>query len=233
MPERFTDMLGGKSTAVFLGEAGSGKSEIAINFAIGLKGGTRGKVHFFDMDQTKPLFRSRDVADEIKSAGVVFHSGGEESIEDVASVPPGVIEAMREPDSFVILDIGGNERGARMIGQYHAYLNGDDCRVFFVINPYCPWSKDFPSITETIGMISKASRIERVHVVSNPNFGSETTAEDVAAGHKRLKDILEGRLEISFVCAMEHLCGTLSAHIEDVLVPIQRFFRYPWQDARD
>ena len=231
MPSRFTDLMGGKSTAVFLGEAGSGKSEIAINFAIGLKNETGAKVHFFDMDQTKPLFRSRDVADEMVRAGVVFHSNSDASVEDVASVPPGVVEAIREPESFVILDIGGNERGARMIGQYHAYINGDDSRVFFVINPYCPGSKDFDSIAETIAKISRASRVRRVHIISNPNFGAETTAEDVAEGHRRLLDILGGRLQVSFACAMENLCAALSARMGDVLVPIRRFIRYPWQDA--
>ena len=30
-------------------------------------------VHFFDMDQTKPLFRSRDVREQLEQAGVVFH----------------------------------------------------------------------------------------------------------------------------------------------------------------
>jgi len=233
LPARFTDLLGGKSAAVFLGGSGSGKSEIAINFAIGLKNETGGKVHFFDMDQTKPLFRSRDVAGQITEAGVAFHANTAESVEDVPAVPAGVAEALREPGSFVILDIGGNERGARMIGQYHAYLNGDGCRVFFVVNPYCAWSGDFESIAGTIEKISKASRIARVQIISNPNFGMETTADDVAEGHIWLRDILGGRFEISFVCAMEHLCGALSTRIEDVLVPIRRYIRYPWQDASD
>jgi hypothetical protein len=233
LPQRFTDLLGGRSTAVFLGEAGSGKSEIAINFALGLKGENDRRIHFFDMDQTKPLFRSRDVAEQMRRAGVVFHSNSEESIEDVASVPPGVVEAISEPDSFVILDIGGNERGARMIGQYHQYLNREDCRVFFVINPYCAWSKDYPGIAATIHKISGASRIEQIHIVSNPNFGAETTAEDVITGHARLKGILEGQLEIAFVCAMEHLYGALQSRIEETLIPITRFIRYPWQDTCD
>lgn len=44
---------------VFIGEAGSGKTETAVNLALRMarEGGRR--VHFFDMDQTKPLFRAR------------------------------------------------------------------------------------------------------------------------------------------------------------------------------
>ena len=51
---------------VFLGEAGSGKSEIAINLAFDLARKCNRKIHFFDMDMTKPLFRSRDLSEELK-----------------------------------------------------------------------------------------------------------------------------------------------------------------------
>ena len=54
----------GKKNFVFIGEAGSGKSEIAINFAVNLARIADRPVHFFDMDQTKPLFRSRDVKEK-------------------------------------------------------------------------------------------------------------------------------------------------------------------------
>ena len=43
--------------AVFLGEAGCGKSELAVHLALSLAGKGR-EVHFFDLDQTKPLMRS-------------------------------------------------------------------------------------------------------------------------------------------------------------------------------
>ncbi|NLA87780.1 MAG: hypothetical protein GX847_10990, partial [Clostridiales bacterium] len=57
MAQVITDLLDGKKTVIFLGESGSGKSEISINFAMRLRGETDRIIHFFDMDQTKPLFR--------------------------------------------------------------------------------------------------------------------------------------------------------------------------------
>ena len=54
---------------VFLGEAGCGKSELAVHLALELAGQGR-EVHFFDLDQTKPLMRSRDVESLLESAGV-------------------------------------------------------------------------------------------------------------------------------------------------------------------
>lgn len=234
MSQRFTELLGGKKTVVFLGEAGSGKSEIAINFAIGLKGETKEKIHFFDMDQTKPLFRSRDVANKIREAGIEFHSNMTQSIEDVAAIAPGVIESITEPDSYVILDIGGNEHGARMIGQFSQYINSEESVVLFLINPYRPWSRNLQNIIETLGKITAASRTTNIRIVSNPNFGSETTAEDILQGNEKLRKMLReinvGKFQISFVCALESLCGELESKIKEPLIPVKIYILYPWQE---
>ncbi|MEG1753002.1 MAG: hypothetical protein RR234_03735, partial [Christensenella sp.] len=55
----------GKKNFVFIGEAGSGKSEIAVNFAQALCQQRDREVHFFDLDMTKPLFRTRDISNEL------------------------------------------------------------------------------------------------------------------------------------------------------------------------
>ena len=58
------------SNVVFLGEAGSGKSELALNFAQALAELGGKPVHFFDLDMTKPLFRSRDRREALEALGV-------------------------------------------------------------------------------------------------------------------------------------------------------------------
>ena len=60
------------SNTVFLGEAGCGKSELAVHLALELA--EQGKaVHFFDLDQTKPLMRSRDAEALLADAGAAVH----------------------------------------------------------------------------------------------------------------------------------------------------------------
>ena len=59
----------GKRNFVFLGEAGCGKSELAVNLACRLAAGDR-PVHLFDLDMTKPLFRTRDLGNALEQAGV-------------------------------------------------------------------------------------------------------------------------------------------------------------------
>jgi hypothetical protein len=68
-----TAAVGDRSNYLFLGEAGCGKSEIAVNLALALAARGEKPVHFFDLDMTKPLFRSRDVSAMLTDAGVTVH----------------------------------------------------------------------------------------------------------------------------------------------------------------
>ena len=66
MDKTFGDLLLEKKNFVFIGEAGSGKSEIILNVAAKLARETGKKVDMFDLDQTKPLYRSRDMKEAFK-----------------------------------------------------------------------------------------------------------------------------------------------------------------------
>ena len=93
--ERILEQLSERKNFVFLGEAGSGKSELAINFArhMAARGGR--PVHFFDLDMTKPLFRSRDAAAELEAAGIVVHF--QEQFMDAPTLVGGVSPLLRHP----------------------------------------------------------------------------------------------------------------------------------------
>src|SRR5699024_12226421 len=112
---------------VFIGEAGSGKTETAVNLALRMarEGGRR--VHFFDMDQTKPLFRARDCEAQLEREGVVFHFQAQ--YLDAPTVASGVIETLRDEGSAVIMDIGGGSHGSHMIGQFSHLLRSEERRV--------------------------------------------------------------------------------------------------------
>ena len=70
MDKDFGDLLKEKKNFLFIGEAGSGKSEIVLNVAAKLAEQTGAKVQVFDMDQSKPLYRSRDMKDAFAQKGV-------------------------------------------------------------------------------------------------------------------------------------------------------------------
>ncbi|MGF6376007.1 hypothetical protein M2140_001077 [Clostridiales Family XIII bacterium PM5-7] len=214
----------GKKNFVFLGEAGSGKSEIAMNIAIGLKQATDRPVHFFDLDQTKPLFRSRDAKTHLEEAGVQFHY--EEQFFDAPTSVGGVREQLADENSIVVMDVGGNHQGARLIGGYAPFLNQHGTEAFFVINPYRPWSKDVESIDGTLSSILKVSHIQQVSIISNPNLGTSTTIEEIITGNQKVEEMIGEYIHIGYISAMENLCEQLTVPVP--ILPIKLYLTSPW-----
>ena len=89
-----TTAVGDRSNYIFLGEAGCGKSEIAVNLALKLAAQGKRPVHFFDMDMTKPLFRARDAARLLTDAGVTVHF--EEQFIDAPTLVGGPAVLLRD-----------------------------------------------------------------------------------------------------------------------------------------
>ena len=117
----------GKRNFVFLGEAGCGKSELAVNLACRLAAGPD-PVHLFDLDMTKPLFRTRDLGDTLEKAGVQLHF--EEQFMDAPTVSGGVMRLLRDGSALTVLDVGGDYIGARSIGGYAPLLNRPETAAF-------------------------------------------------------------------------------------------------------
>ena len=166
-----------KPNSVFLGEAGCGKSELAVHLALELAAQGH-EVHFFDLDQTKPLMRSRDAEALLTGAGVTVHF--ERQCADAPTQVGGLVPLLLDARKAVILDVGGNDTGARLIGGYAHLLK--DADVWFVVNPYRPWSSTTEHIDGTLSAILRASRLKMPRFLLNPNLGADTTPEEFLAG---------------------------------------------------
>ena len=217
----------GKRNFVFLGEAGCGKSELAVNLACRLAAGGK-QVHLFDLDMTKPLFRTRDLGDALERAGVTLHF--EEQFMDAPTVSGGVMRLLREEDAYTVLDVGGDYIGARSIGGYATLLVRPDTAVYYPMNPYRPWSGTLEHLDRVLTEILSVShlRFDTLLPAANPNLGEATTAEDVLEGIRRLEQLLEDRWSIRFVGAEERLFPQLEGRVAYPLFPVRRRIIYPW-----
>ena len=228
MNMHFMKFIEHKSNFVFIGEAGSGKSEIAINFARQLVELNEKPVHFFDMDMTKPLFRSRDVKEMIEGFGINFHH--QEQFFDAPTLVGGVNALLKDENRFVVMDVGGNDIGARAIGGFAPKINQDHTAVFYVLNAYRPWSTNLDHIDGTLSSILKTSHIklDQIRIVSNPNNGVFTTGDEVLQGHAKLSEMLGSMIETEFTCVNETLMSHVSDKINGPIMPIHLYLTYPW-----
>lgn len=228
MKEFMKQCTKGKTNFLFLGEAGSGKSEIAINFARYLAKLQEKPVHFFDMDMTKPLFRSRDVVDQVEKLGIVFHY--EEQFYDAPTMVGGVNLLLKDEDCYVVLDVGGNDVGARAIGGYAPKINKEHTTVYYVLNAFRPWSGNMEHIDGTLSGILGISHIQlgRIHMINNPNMGLTTTAQEVVEGMKRMEEMMEPYMELDFACVKEELYEQVRQMVPGKLMPIRLYLTYEW-----
>lgn len=218
---------------VFLGEAGCGKSELAINLAKLLLREGNLPVHMFDLDMTKPLFRSRDKAKDLEDQGIIFHF--EEQFYDAPTSGGGVNVSLANKEQYSILDVGGDFIGARQIGAYAPFLNRDDTRIYYMINNYRPWSADIDHIDAVLGQTLGVShlQLERIHIVANPNLGPSTSLDDVLWGYKQIDNMISPYKPIDFVCVEEGLCSGAEKALADKevpILPITRNLAYPWDE---
>ncbi|MEG1633249.1 MAG: hypothetical protein RR314_04275 [Oscillospiraceae bacterium] len=203
---------------VFIGEAGSGKTETALSLALAMVGQAERSVHFFDMDQTKPLFRARNAAGLLEREGIIFHF--QSQYMDAPTVAPAVMETLMDERAHVLVDVGGGAQGAHMIGQFSHILNRPNTRVFYLINPYRPWSGSAENIAETMARVTGDSRLAGIHLVASPNLGAGTTAREVIEGEKRLRELCGG-LPIDFISVLESLCAEVSAAVSEPVLPLR------------
>ncbi|MFP3154709.1 hypothetical protein LQZ18_09860 [Lachnospiraceae bacterium ZAX-1] len=218
----------GKNNFIFIGGAGSGKSEIAVNFTNYILKEQEKPVHFFDMDMTKPLFRSRDLGGQLEKIGIIVHY--EEQFMDAPTLVGGTKELLKNKDCYVVMDVGGDHIGARAIGGVMSGINRDKTVIYYVLNAFRPWSDDILHIDETLGEILSSAhvKVEELHLINNPNFGYTTTLKEAQEGFLRMRELTSPYRLMDFTCIREELYEEAKQEIDMELMPLHLYLTYPW-----
>ena len=220
----FLRQLNEKKNFVLLGESGCGKSEIALNLALLLV--QEREVDFYDLDQTKPLYRSRDVRERLITSGIRFHC--EEQFYDAPTATGGVAQSLTDSGRFTVLDVGGNDTGARLIGRYANLLNRPEAALFYVVNVYRPWSQSAEGIDATMSSILRAARLREILVLANPNLGAETMAAEFLEGLERTRALLDPYIAVRAACIRAELYEQVRSQTGLPLLPLRLYLKKEW-----
>ena len=223
------DLLDEKNNFVFIGESGSGKSEIALNIALLLADRKVRAVDLFDLDQTKPLFRSRDMKEQFLSKGVSIHY--QKQFLD-APVMVGGVRASLTSDNYTLLDIGGGHQAAKFAGAYADLLTKDDTVPIYVFNPYRPWSGNIESIDATMMHILGSMRLDHIYLLANPNLGYETSIKEFNEGISIADELFKEYTNINSACVRFDLYEQVKNMTDKCLIPLELFLSHS-QDFMD
>ena len=133
---------------VFTGHYGSGKTETAVNFALKLKE-TEKNVALIDLDIVNPFFRSADAAELLEKAGIrveipLFANTN----VDIPALTGNMAALIRDEEWNVVLDVGGDDLGAKAVGRYHRCVFSDQLSAGLCSGPgpdrRRPWHHHLP-----------------------------------------------------------------------------------------
>ena len=181
-----------KRVTLFAGHYGSGKTNVAVNFALRLAG--EGKpVTLADMDIVNPYYRSKDSAKELESAGVkVIASAYANTNVDVPALPQEMYSVTEDKSRYAVLDVGGDDRGALALGRYApAILQENDYHMVYVFNASRPLSRTAEAALEIMREIETAGGIPFTAIVNNTNLGRETEWATVTASRAEAEKLSE------------------------------------------
>ncbi len=208
-----------KRITVFMGHYGSGKTNVAVNYAIGLK--NIGKnVSIYDLDIVNPYFRTVDAQNTLKEHGVnLIVSPFAETNVDIPAMNAASYKMLVDKTENAVLDIGGDDRGALALGRFSGkIIEENDYQVLLVLNPFRPETRDIDGAMQIIDEIEKSGKLPFTGIVNNANLGKETTEKDIFYGLEFSEKLCKkSGLEISFSAIRRDLIKGEVTKIKNIL----------------
>ena len=222
-----------KRLTIFAGHYGSGKTNIAVNYALLLAKENK-KVCIADLDIVNPYFRTKDSAKELDAAGIELISPQfANSNVDLPALPAEAYKLVTDKKTYGIMDIGGDDRGAYALGRYVPGMKEENnYRMIFVANCYRPLTRTAEDALEVMREIEAACGLSFTDIVNNSNLGTETTAETVLSSLSFIEELsnLSG-LPVFATTAVSHVAKELEGKLTNV-IPLrlqEKYFDLPSQ----
>ena len=222
-----------KRLTLFAGHYGSGKTNIAVNYAMQLAG--EGKpVSIADLDIVNPYFRTADSAKELEAAGVhLIRPQFANTNVDLPALPAEAYQLLTDKTSYGIMDIGGDDRGAYALGRYvPAIKEENDYRMVFVANCYRPLTRTPEEAMEVMAEIEAACSLKFTDIVNNSNLGTETNADTVLQSIAYIDKLSElSGLPVFMHTAKAEIAAELSQKLPNVMAMTlqEKYFDLPEQ----
>lgn len=218
-----------KRINVFTGHYGSGKTEIALNFALKLKEKYE-KVVICDMDIVNPYFRTNDVREFLAERGIrVIAPDYACTNVDIPVLPGDVLSVFADKETHAVLDLGGDDDGAVALGGYFNYMKDEDFDMFFVLNLLRPMTQELSDIKELAGNIELMSRLKITGLIDNTNLSYLTEPKHVSESVEKAEQIAkELNVPLKYISGTkENLAGILPEY-KDKAFYLELFMKLPF-----
>lgn len=216
-----------KRVTLFAGHYGSGKTNIALNYARWLRHQNL-NVTIADLDIVNPYFRTKDSEAALAEEGIgLIVSAFANSNVDLPAMPKEAYTLVGDRQTHAVLDIGGDDRGALALGRYTPAIKEEgDYEMLFVVNRSRPLTRTVTDTLEVMKEIESACGLPFTAIVNNTNLGLETSAQDVLASLPYAQELSQRTgLPVKMTCAARKLQEALEGKIPNLFpLTIQKLY---------
>lgn len=219
--------------AIIVGDYGSGKTEVSVNLALERKRAGV-DVRIADLDLVNPYFRTREARQQLQSRGIDLVLPPPAYLyADLPILSPAIAGLLRRPSPLTILDVGGEDAGAVVLGALADALQEQNVRMLQVVNPSRPQTQTVEGCLQVRTAIESASRLPVRGWIVNAHLMDETTMTIIEAGY-RFGRRLAGTSGLPLVCitAPHALAAAVSQRVGDCpVLAIRRQLVPPWKQS--
>lgn len=224
------DLMKDARIRIFIGHYGSGKTEFAVNYAMQLSKQTSG-VSLCDLDIVNPYFRSREKATLLEANEIQVISGarGHDANLDVPMVSPAILAPLQDENRQVILDVGGDSVGARVLARFAAYFKPGTYDMFFVLNANRQETQDVLGVISHIRNIEDTIGAKVTGIVNNTHLLRDTDVNEVLKGQTLALEVSKAtHIPVKYISALEKVTHQLPTDMEGEIFPIHMYMREEW-----
>jgi len=225
-------ILGDKKKVFFAGPMGTGKTEISINYALLWSSNLDEKITLIDLDMVKPYFRLRSVKERLENGKLnILVPPGPYGYADFPIITPQVDSQIRNPDSRAVVDVGGGDTGARLIGRYNEILNPEIADFLYVFNGKRILFDGLDQIYEMIRLMEGAGRFKFTGLVHNSNLMTMSSLKTLESNIDMARQIAGYfNIPIRFHCIRQDLFPAASKKIKGPLLPLKLYLTPEWME---
>lgn len=221
-----------KNRIIIVGGYGSGKSEVAVNLARHLAGSQKQPVAIADLDIVNPYFRSREADEQLEKLAIkTLNPQGGYRHADLPIILPEIKGAVEGHDGLLILDVGGDDVGARILSTLSGSFVDGSYELLLVLNANRPFTQDVAGCIKLMAEIEAAGRLKFTGTIANTHLLTDTTADTVMMGLSLAEKLRkETTLPTVFVSCTRDVLETISpANLSVPVLVLDRLLLKPWE----
>lgn len=219
-----------KRIRIIIGHYGSGKSEFSMNYVTRLRELIDTKVAISDLDVVNVYFRTREKRDFLQSKDILpIDSSVQATTLDLPAVSAQVTSPITDKEYNYVIDVGGDDVGARVLGRFSHLIEKDDYDMFCVVNANREKTQTAQDVINHIKSIEKTSNLRVTGLVNNTHLVRETTIDDILKGNELIKKVsnLTG-IPIRYVTCLESLIPQFPNNLRGEIFPVKLYMRECW-----